>query len=84
MVDVTPGWRHIGTVPSWGPISIGGLIPWPLEWHRLDEPLITVQDPRNPAQHHQLVVYELRAPDKTVRFAAGEFSNCIWGFYVPV
>jgi hypothetical protein len=28
-------------------------------------------------------VYELRSGGKTVKFAAGEFSNGVWGFYVP-
>jgi hypothetical protein len=83
MDDVTPGWRYVGTVPDGAPISVGGLNPWPLEWHRLDETLITVQDPLYPAQRHKLLVYELRSPGNTVRFAAGEFSNCMWGFYVP-
>jgi hypothetical protein len=83
MVDVTPGWRHVGTVPDGVAVSVGGPNPWPLQWHRLDEPPINVQDPLYPAQRHRMWVYELRSPDPTVRFAAGEFSNGVWDFYVP-
>jgi hypothetical protein len=83
MVDVTPGWRHVRTVPEGEAVSLGGLNPWQLQWHRLDEPAICVRDPDYPSQRHRMRVYELRSPGATVRFAANEFSNGIYGFYIP-
>jgi hypothetical protein len=30
-----------------------------------------------------MFVYELVLPNKKIKFAAGEFSNGVYGFYVP-
>lgn len=30
-----------------------------------------------------MFTYEVPGPDGPVAFAAGEFSNGVWGFYVP-
>jgi hypothetical protein len=38
---------------------------------------------RGTARGHVRLSYEIREGDKVERFAAGEFSNCAWGFYVP-
>jgi len=44
---------------------------------------ITVAHPSYPAQRHTMFTYEAVAPSGTVAFAAGEFSNGVWGFFVP-
>ncbi len=28
-------------------------------------------------------VYEIRTDKMTIKFAAGEFSNQVWGFFLP-
>ena len=83
MGDVTPGWRLVAIGLQGMRVSLGGLDPWKLEWRALGEPPITVAHPSYPRERHSMEVYALRAGDGTVRFAAGEFSNGVWGFYVP-
>jgi hypothetical protein len=42
----------------------------------------TVPDPLYGGTH-QFPVYEVTVEDRVVRFACSEFSNNIWGYYVP-
>jgi hypothetical protein len=83
MADVTPGWRHAATVAEGDSVSLDDMNPWSSHWHPLDEPPIVVPHPTWPSQRHQLRVYELRTPQRTVRFAAGELSGGVWAFFVP-
>lgn len=81
---VTPGWRLVQHIVGDGePISLDGVNPWKHGWRALDVPAIVVAHPQYPSQRHDMSVYEIKA-DKTVRFAAGEFSNLAWGFYLPI
>ena len=41
-----------------------------------------VVDPQY-GRERRFSVYEIVVSGRTVRFAAGEFSNGIWGFYLP-
>ena len=41
---------------------------------------VTVKDPLY-HQDHRFRVYTVNIDGKVHTFAAGEFSNCIWGFY---
>ena len=83
MSDITPGWKNVSIGFQSDFISLDGLNPWRLNWHELEEPPITVAHPSYPQQRHAMWVYELRGENKTVKFAAGEFSNGVWGFYIP-
>jgi hypothetical protein len=83
MMDVTPGWRHVATVAEGGAVELDAVNPWQSQWHALAEPPIVVAHPSWPSQRHRLSVYELRTPEQTLRFAAGELSAGVWGFYVP-
>ena len=83
MTAVTPGWVFVAIVPDGGAIEIDGFNPWDYEWHRCDEPDITVVHPQYRSQRHSMAVYEIQSSERTQRFAAGEFSNGAWGFYVP-
>ena len=42
---------------------------------------IEVKDPLY-GQNHLLYVYTVKIHKEEYKFAAGEFSNCVWGFYV--
>jgi len=42
---------------------------------------IEVLDPAY-QQKHMATVYNVEIKGKTMAFAAGEFSNCVYGFYV--
>jgi hypothetical protein len=55
---------------------------WAYPWiEEKEEPKARVKDPAY-GQNFSFHVYRIDAPNKTVRFAAGEFSNAYWGFYV--
>ena len=81
--EITPGWRHLATVAEGNALSLDDLNPWQHEWHASTEPAIIIAHPSWPAQRHPLRVYELRTPDRTIRFAAGELSAGVWAFFVP-
>ncbi len=81
--DVTPGWRFLWIgFEGEGP-SLEGLDPWKHEWHDLGFPSIVVAHPSHPRERHPMWVYEIRTDKKTIKFAAGEFSNQVWGFFLP-
>jgi hypothetical protein len=42
-----------------------------------------LRHPTYPNQTHQYDIYEIGDAERPVRFAAGELSNGVWGFYVP-
>ena len=83
MDDITPGWKFVSIGFEGNKVSLGGLNPWKLEWHSLEAPKITVAHPSYPQQRHPMWQYELRTESRVVRFAAGEFSNGVWGFFIP-
>lgn len=64
-------------------VEIDGLNPWTADW---GQPLgrITVAHPSYPAQRHHMYKYRVAGPNGIVEFAAGEFSNGVWGLYSPV
>jgi hypothetical protein len=73
-------WQFSGATPDGQSFMIGGLDVWKHEWRDTRE-RVQVKDPL----YHQdftFHVYEIRSGDRVVAFAAGEFSNCMWGFYV--
>ena len=83
MSEVTPGWRcvHIGVEND--DASFCGVSFWKSRWRRLSDQDIVVAHPSYPQQRHKMFVYELDGPAGPLKFAAGEFSNGVWGFYVP-
>ena len=79
-VNADPHWEFAGAVPDGVSFKIGGLEVWQHEWLDTGE-RARVTDP----QYHRgftFEVYEIKSAGQIVTFAAGEFSNCMWGFYV--
>ena len=72
-------WKHFKTVIDGEPCNIKGLNIWDYEWKSAGEK-ICVKDPLY-GQDHTLTVFEISNQGITVIFAAGEFSNCVWGIY---
>lgn len=73
-------WKYCGSCPDGAPFEIDGVDVWKCEWLSDSSELLPVRDPL----YHQLFefhVYKIITGERVVRFAAGEFSNCIWGFY---
>jgi hypothetical protein len=81
---VTPGWRAVGMCWDGDAFDLEGLNPWEHEWEHSKPDRIVVAHPENPAQRHEVDVWVIRAPDRVVRFAAGEMSNLAWAFFSPV
>lgn len=83
--DITPGWRLVSIDIEGANVVLEGVNPWKFEreWRATGEDPITVAHPSYPAQRHSMFVYELALPTGKIRFAAGEFSNGVWGFYSP-
>ena len=77
------GWHFAGSCADGQPFALEGLDVWSCAWiPRLGE-VAEVRDPHY-QQRFTFPVYELqRGHGERVVFAAGEFSNCIWGFYRP-
>ena len=73
----------VGVAVEGQPIAVGGLDPWQLQWKRTDEPEVELPHPSYPGQMHVMGVYEISDGRRTVRFAAGELSANVYGFYVP-
>ena len=39
--------------------------------------------PQYPSRCYTMSIYEVTGSAPSIRFAAGEFSNGVWGFFVP-
>lgn len=81
--DVTGGWRFLSIGVEGFDILVGGVNPWQVGWTSTGRRIV-VPHPQYPAQGHAFRVYEITDTDPPVVFAAGEFSNGVWGFFVPV
>lgn len=74
-------WAFYRAVTEGEPLLIGGLDIWEQEWLEQREP-VAVKDPIY-QQDHTMNVYHIVDGARTIRFAAGEFSNMVWGIYLP-
>lgn len=79
----TPGWRDVHVGFERDDLIIGGLKVWEESWRPVEGLRLIVPHPSYPQQRHAMPVYEMGDPKSPVRFAAGELSNGVWGFYVP-
>jgi hypothetical protein len=80
---IDEGWRFVSICLESEPVDLGdGLNPWEVDWISTAG-RITVPHPQYPAARHRMDVWQVADADPPVTFAAGEFSNGVWGFYVP-
>lgn len=79
---VSPGWHPMGMCWDGEEFDLQGVNPWEHEWVPQAERIV-VAHPSYPTQRHNADVYVIQAPDRTVRFAAGEMSNLAWAFSLP-
>jgi hypothetical protein len=84
IVDVTPGWKFVSIGFEKTPVAIQGIDPWrhDQQWVSSNEKIV-VSHPRYPSERHTMFVYQLEIDGRAIKFAAGEFSNGVWGFYEP-
>ncbi|WP_163322600.1 hypothetical protein [Draconibacterium mangrovi] len=76
---MSSNWKHIKTVPDGFKFKIKKLNVWDYDWIATNQRVI-VKDPLY-GQEYCMTIYEIHHNEKVIEFAAGEFSNCMWGFY---
>jgi hypothetical protein len=76
-------WRdfHVGFEDDG--LTIEGADVWRQVWRPTRAPALQMHHPSYPNQLHTFEVVEIGSLDRPVRFAVGELSNGVWGFYVP-
>jgi hypothetical protein len=80
---VDPGWRFVSIGLEGDLVDIGGGVnPWTVKWVSTHG-LIVVAHPSYPSERHVMFTYEVAGSNPPIVFAAGEFSNGVWGFFVP-
>lgn len=80
--NVTPGWRFVHIGPEGDGITIDGITVWDTHWANMERRII-VAHAQYPNQRHSMHTYRASMTGHTLDFAAGEFSNGVWGFFVP-
>jgi hypothetical protein len=84
VTPITPGWRFVSIGFEGEPTDVGGGIdPWKVTWTSTHGRIV-VAHPSYPNERHTMFTYEVADTDPPVVFAAGEYSNLVYGFYVPV
>ena len=81
--ELQPLWReaHIGLEGD--EFTLNGLEVWKASWREITTEPIVLPHPAYPKQEHNYWLYEIGDLQCPIRFAAGELSNGVWGFYVP-
>lgn len=74
-------WQFYRSVLDGEERSVNGLNIWDYPWKDLRRSVL-VKDLVY-GQDQVMGIYEIRDKEITVVFAAGEFSNLVWGFYLP-
>ena len=75
-------WKFAGSCIEGEHLEVLGTNVWSCEWMRSEGEIAEGCDPLY-NQPRIFSVYELVTGPRRVRVAAGEFSNGVWGFYVP-
>jgi hypothetical protein len=74
-------WKFHTSVIEGDWLQLGGVNIWDQKWTDLGK-TVFLKDPIY-GQDHSMRIYELPGENGTLRFAAGEFSNMVWGIYMP-
>ncbi len=74
-------WDYVGNSVDSSTFEIDGIDVWKYKWKLTSDSNAKVKDPAY-GQNFEFSVWEIEAENKKVKFAAGEFSNCVWGFYL--
>jgi hypothetical protein len=74
-------WDYVGNSFDGESFEIEGIDVWEYTWKQTSEPKAQIKDPSY-NQDFSFPVYKIETENKKIKFAAGEFSNCVWGFYL--
>ena len=75
-------WKFYSTVIEGERLLINGLNIWDFNWESLNYS-IAIEDPSY-GKLHTFNIYQITSDNTTVQFAAGEFSNLVWGVYLQI
>jgi len=75
-------WKHVKTIVDGEPFLVSGINIWEYEWKDTGRG-INILDPLY-GQPYTLPIYEISTDEQTITFATTEFSNCVWGIYLPI
>ena len=73
-------WKHKATISDEEKFEISGINIWDFKWQTTEES-IKIKDPLH-GQFYCFDVYKIQSLNIEILFAAGEFSNCVWGIYL--
>lgn len=73
-------WEFIGSCSDSEIFKVSGTNIWEIKWNSTGEK-IDIVDPIYKQKFNFSVYTFINNYDEEVKFAAGEFSNCYWGFY---
>ena len=73
-------WRFEKTVCDGEEYKINGINIWDVKWEETGKK-IKIKDPLY-GKFYSFDVYKIQNENVDVLFAAGEFSNCVWGIYL--
>ena len=76
----TNKWKFLEACADGQTFKIEGINVWGKNWINQKESA-EVTDPKYGGKR-SFSVYKIKEKEKEIEFAAGEFSNCVWGFYV--
>ena len=79
-MDIEHKWGHVKTIVDGERFEIHGLNIWDHNWEDTRE-RIQINDPLY-GRSFTLAVHKITAGKTIIKFAAGEFSNCVWGIYL--
>jgi len=74
-------WKFVGAVPERQNFKIQGVNVWSQKWIPVENEFAYVNDPSY-NQPFRFQVYTIQSGGVVIKFAAGEFSASMWGFYV--
>jgi hypothetical protein len=75
------GWKLVGVVAEGKELKINGVNVWSQKWTAVKGEFADVTDP----SYHRpfrFDIYTIKNGESDIKFAAGEFSNMVWGFYI--
>lgn len=75
-------WRYVGHGAEGDEMEISGVRVWSHQWTCHEGERAEVTDPIH-GQRYSFPVYRIVADGQQITFAAGEFSNSVYGFYMP-
>jgi hypothetical protein len=76
-------WRDVHVGFEGDDLKIGGVAVWRHKWRSTSEPHLSLPHPSYRNQTHRYDIYEIEDAEHSIRFATGELSNGVWGFYIP-